>query len=68
MIWQVSLVALPIYVVTWRLRTAAITFAVVAITSVILKFTWYDHLKDLEHINQYGAPPSAAPATTLAAN
>jgi len=67
-VWQVSLVALPIYIVTWRLRTAAITFAVVAITSVILKFTWYNHLKDLEHINQYGAPATAAPTTTPAVN
>jgi len=67
-VWQIALVALPIYIVTWRLRTAAITFAVVAITSIILKFTWYNHLKDLEHINQYGAPASAAPTTTPAVN
>jgi len=30
---------------------------IVAITSVILKFTWYDHLKELEHINQYTGEP-----------
>ena len=53
-VWQISLVALPIYIVTWRLERAAITFAVVAITSLILKFTWYNHLKDLEHINNFG--------------
>ncbi len=63
-VWQVALVALPIYIVTWRLHTAAITFAVVAVTSIILKFTWYDHLKDLEHINQYGGPATAAPGTS----
>jgi hypothetical protein len=67
-VWQIALVALPIYIVTWRLRTAAITFAVVAITSIILKFTWYNHLKDLEHINQYSAPASAAPETSPPAN
>jgi hypothetical protein len=39
--------------VTWELRRAALTLAIVAVTSVILKYTWYDHLKDLEHINQY---------------
>jgi len=44
------------YIVTWRLRQAALTLAVIAVTSLILKFTWYDHLKDLEHINQYGSP------------
>jgi solute:Na+ symporter, SSS family len=53
-IWQIGLVALPMYIVTWHLRRAALTFAIVAATSIILKFTWYDHLKDLEHINQYG--------------
>jgi hypothetical protein len=60
-------VALPIYIVTWRLRTATITFGIVAVTSLILKFTWYDHLTELEHINQYGGPikdaPEPVPAT-----
>jgi SSS family solute:Na+ symporter len=66
--WQISLVALPIYIVTWRLRTAAITLGVIAITSIILKFTWYNHLKELEHINQYSEPANAAPETTPVAN
>jgi len=61
MIWQISLVVLPMYIVTWRLRHAALTLGVVAVTSLILKFTWYDHLKDLEHINQYGSPAEHAP-------
>jgi hypothetical protein len=39
--------------VTWNLRFAAYALAVVVVTSLILKFTWYDHLKELEHINQY---------------
>jgi len=56
MIWQVTLVVLPMYVVTWKLERAAIALAVVAVTSLILKFSWYDHLKELEHINQYGRP------------
>jgi hypothetical protein len=55
MIWQVTLVALPMYIVTWELSRAAWALAIVAFTSIILKFTWYDHLKDLEHINQYGS-------------
>jgi len=66
-VWQIALVALPMYIVTWRLRTAAIAFGVVAITSIILKFTWYNHLKELEHINQYSDPAKAAPETTPAA-
>jgi solute:Na+ symporter, SSS family len=64
MVWQISLVALPIYIVTWRIHTAAIAFAIVAATSIYLKFFWYDHLKELEHINQYGAPAAAAPETS----
>jgi SSS family solute:Na+ symporter len=59
MVWQLALVVLPMYLVTWRLQRAALTFAVVAVTSLILKFTWYDHLKDLEHINQLDKPPAA---------
>jgi hypothetical protein len=51
MVWQISLVALPIYIVTWNLRCAAYAAVVIAGTSLTLKFTWYDHLKDLEHIN-----------------
>jgi solute:Na+ symporter, SSS family len=44
-IWQIALVALPIYIVIKRFEYAAIAFAVVAITSTILKFTWYDQLR-----------------------
>ena len=60
MIWQVALVALPIYIVTWRLRNATITVLLVAITSLVLKYAWYDHLKELEqHIDQHKGPPNA---------
>jgi hypothetical protein len=38
--------------VTWHLSYAAYALAIVAVTSIILKYTWYDHLKDLEHINE----------------
>ena len=60
MVWQIALVALPIYIVTWRLRHALLAFAIVAGTSVVLKFTWYDNLKKLEHINEYSRQPTAA--------
>jgi solute:Na+ symporter, SSS family len=46
--WQVTLVALPIYIVIQQFRSAAVAAAIVAVTSVILKFTWYDHLRKLE--------------------
>jgi SSS family solute:Na+ symporter len=46
--WQVTLVALPIYIVIQEFSRAALAVAVVAVTSVILKFTWYDHLKKME--------------------
>ncbi len=48
MIWQVTLVALPIYIVIQEFSRAAIAAAVVAVTTVILKVTWYDHLKKME--------------------
>jgi Na+/proline symporter len=47
-IWQVTLVALPIYLVIKRFDAAAIAIAVIAVTSIILKFTWYDHLRKME--------------------
>ena len=46
MIWQTALVPLPIYIVLWNFKAAAITFAVVVVTSIILKFTWYDRLNE----------------------
>jgi len=62
MVWQVSLVALPIYVVIWKLRNALLTLAVVVITSVVLKLTWYDHLKELEGVRAaLGTSPAAEP-------
>jgi hypothetical protein len=64
-VWQVCLVALPIYIVTWHLRHAALAFGIVAVTSLILKFTWYDHMKTLEVIDNY-SDTVAKPATTTA--
>ena len=46
--WQTSLVALPIYVVIRRFEIAGAALAVVVVTSVTLKYTWYDHLKQIE--------------------
>jgi hypothetical protein len=47
-VWQVALVVLPMYIVIWELQRAAITLAIVLVTSAILKFTWYDHLERRE--------------------
>jgi len=47
-VWQVSLVALPLYFVIQEYTRAAATLAVILITSAILKFTWYDHLAERE--------------------
>ncbi|HEY1802858.1 MAG TPA: sodium:solute symporter family protein [Terracidiphilus sp.] len=47
-VWQIALVVLPMYVVIWELRRAALTLAIVLVTSAILKFTWYDHLEHRE--------------------
>jgi Na+/proline symporter len=47
-VWQVSLVALPIYVVIRQFDRVAITVAIVLVTSLILKFTWYDRLEKRE--------------------
>jgi Na+/proline symporter len=45
-VWQTSLVALPIYVVIQHWREAAVCLALIACTSIILKFSWYDRLQD----------------------
>ena len=61
-VWQVALVVLPMYVVIWELKRAAITLAVVLATSAILKFTWYDHLerREVETDKAAAIPESSA--------
>jgi Na+/proline symporter len=43
-LWQIALVALPLYVVLQQYGRAGIAMGIIAGTSAILKFTWYDHL------------------------
>ena len=43
-VWQISLVALPLYIVIQEFWRAAIALTIILGTSAILKFTWYDHL------------------------
>jgi len=66
MVWQIALVALPIYIVTWRFGRAALTLLIIVITSIVLKFTWYDHLKELEHINDYAGSLDTVPESNAA--
>jgi Na+/proline symporter len=46
--WQTSLIAFPVYIVIRRYEIASWAIAVVVVTSITLKFTWYDHLKKME--------------------
>lgn len=48
--WQTSLVAIPICIVIRKYDGALTAVAVVAVTSLILKFTWYDHLEEREAV------------------
>jgi hypothetical protein len=57
--WQTSLIAMPIYVVIREYDLALISFAIVVATSLILKYTWYDHLKKVYPDQE----PAAAPAS-----
>jgi len=43
-IWQVTLVALPVYIVIQNPRGIAGTLAVLVTTTLILKKSWFDHL------------------------
>ena len=47
-VWQIALVALPLYIVIQEFQRAAITLAIILGTSAILKFTWYGHLAERE--------------------
>ena len=53
-VWQTSLVALPVYIVIRRFDGALTAFGIVVVTTVILKFTWYDNL-DAHEATETGA-------------
>jgi len=50
--WQTALVVLPICLVIRQSRGIVISLIVIVVTSVILKFSWYDHLPRTEIKNQ----------------
>lgn len=63
--WQTSLVAFPVYIVIRRMNVAWAALAVALVTSAILKFTWYDHLKKME-AEELRAPTVTSPARATA--
>ena len=44
-LWQLCLVTLPIYIVLKQWQWSGLIFVVLVITTVILKFTWYNRLE-----------------------
>lgn len=60
-IWQTSLVALPIYLVIHETTLLLATLGVTVATSLILKFTWWDKLDMLA-----GPPPESQQQTPAA--
>jgi SSS family solute:Na+ symporter len=46
--WQMSMVVLPLYFLSGEYRSSMISLGVFIGTSAILKFTWYDHIKNIE--------------------
>lgn len=47
-VWQMSLVVLPIYFIIQKSDAAWIALTVAVVCTVILKFTWYDNLKNAD--------------------
>lgn len=45
-VWQTALTALGIYLVLKDVRAVAVSIAVILVTTVILKFNWYDRMED----------------------
>ncbi len=62
--WQTALVALPVYIVIRKFGAVWAALATVAITSAILKFTWYDHLHEMESTPEGAERPQPEPALT----
>jgi SSS family solute:Na+ symporter len=48
-VWQTSLVALPIYIVIQEPGYVATAAGITILTSIILKFTWWNKLDELAH-------------------
>lgn len=58
LVWQTSMVALPIYLVIQQWPRLWLSLGILVATSLILKFTWYDHLGPGEMYLEPSAPPA----------
>jgi len=62
LIWEISMVAMPIFLVIQQPRKMWLCAAVFAVTSAILKFTWYDKLEPaVSPVPQTGKMTEVAP-------
>jgi len=50
--WQTTLVALPIFIVTHETASMLVTLGVLAATSVILKFNWWNKLDEISEADE----------------
>ncbi len=65
LVWQTSLVTAPIYLVIQHWTQLWISLVVCGITSLILKFTWYDHLKGDMYLIEPPGPAAARAAEAV---
>jgi Na+/proline symporter len=61
-VWQTSLVAMPIYFVIREYDRAEIALAIVVVTSLTLFFTWFRHLDKAYPDSELAAAKEAVPA------
>ena len=45
-IWQLTLVLVPTYLLIRSYRNLGLSIAVLVVTSIVLKINWYDKLED----------------------
>jgi len=45
-VWQISLMAFPVFLIIREWKPFYISTGIMIITSIILKFTWWNKLKD----------------------
>ncbi|HUI09418.1 MAG TPA: sodium:solute symporter family protein [Bacteroidota bacterium] len=63
--WQTSLVALPIFIVIHETASTLVALAVLAATSVTLKYTWWDTLDEASLDDAAAAVQGAIPEAAL---
>jgi hypothetical protein len=66
LVWQTSLVTTPIYLVIQHWRQMCISVGVCVVTSLILKFSWYDKLGPGEmYLTEPAAPRTSSDVTVV---